>query len=178
MAYLRNIVTPTGRAALIALVISLFAVARIFGVVIPEVADDAVSKAIDSFGIFFALLLSGSALHKAPPPSKTSSSKSSLNSNLVAVIMLVALTVGCSSFGHWEDPTLEKLTDAFCMRKARAHEAELKKEAEARGIPLAELLSAFQMACLLRMQQTAEQAGMAGVQARLARKPEPESAPE
>jgi hypothetical protein len=154
MQYLKKLITPTGRAALIALVVSILAVARIFGIGLPEVTEGAISKMLDSLGIFIAVLIGGSALHKAPPPT-------------VLLLALMPALIGCSSFGHWKDPTLEELTDAFCMRQAQAHEAELKVRAQKRGIPLAELLAAFQAACLMRMQNSAERAGMAGVKAKL-----------
>src|SRR5258706_13173960 len=123
MEFLKKLVTA--RAALIAFVVALLVAARSFGFIIPQGADDSVSKLIDTGLIFLGMLLTGSALHNADPPEVAKAKKLALKSSQVISVIFLCAVAGllpaalCTSPTPWQD---------VCAELAKGDEASTEQK--------------------------------------------------
>lgn len=96
------------------------------------------------------------AIGKAPDSKKT------LGALLFCVVLFVP---GCTSFMHFSDPTLDDMVAKLCGEKLDEAMPQISSEAAKVGVPVAELVTAFQTACLFRAKRGLDDGGPAGMDA-------------
>lgn len=142
-----------GHAVIVILLASLAAGATSAAVQFPQYAA--------LLGTLAAMLLAASGgtaqqARKAEPPEP----KPPGPGPVLLVLLVAALALpGCSRFMHFSDPSLEDLAATFCDEYKSAHMGELETQAKTAGLPLDDILHAFDVACLLRV-KSAGPAGM------------------
>jgi hypothetical protein len=101
--WISNLVT--GRATLLALIVTAIALLGAFGFAVPSGTGDALTKFVDALLVFVATVLTGSHLHNSNSPSE--SKKSPLSNGIVFLVLAISSAIGCSSLGHAKNPIVQ-----------------------------------------------------------------------
>ncbi len=82
-----------------------------------------------------------------------------------ALIVLLVVLAGCSRVAHFSDPTVEQATATACDALAAQNQAEIAKQAQARGMSIAQVVSIFKTACQARALAGMKPASLRGLAA-------------
>lgn len=101
---------------------------------------------------------------KMPPPGGGSTDAGTTTRIIGGLLVLLCLT-GCTSWFHFSDPTLDDMVAKLCGERLDEAMPQISSEATKAGVPVAELVTAFQTACLFRAKRGLGDAGPAGMDA-------------